>query len=132
MKKTFVIFGLALMVAACNSNSNKSASDSTATTPATTTAPATAASAAADTAGLALIKKNDCLTCHKVDQKVVGPAYQDVANKYTSSPAVIDTLANKVIKGGSGNWGSIAMSPHPALSETDAQEMIKYILSLKK
>ena len=133
MKKTFVIFGLALMVAACNSNSNKGASDSTATTPAaTTSAPATGSSAAADTAGLALIKKNDCLTCHKVDQKVVGPAYQDVAKKYTASPAVIDTLANKVIKGGSGNWGSIAMSPHPALSETDAQEMIKYILSLKK
>lgn len=131
MKKTFVIFGLALMAAACNSNSNKSASDSTATNPATTTAPATA-SAGADTAGLALIKKNDCLTCHKVDQKVIGPAYQDVANKYTSSPAVIDTLANKVIKGGSGNWGAVAMSPHPNLSQSDAQEMVKYILSLKK
>jgi len=132
MKKTFVIFGLALVVAACNSNSKKSASDSTATTPAATSTPATTSSAAADTAGLALIKKNDCLTCHKVDQKVIGPAYQDVANKYTSSPAVIDTLANKVIKGGSGNWGTVAMSPHPALSEADAQEMIKYILSLKK
>ena len=129
MKKTFVIFGLALVVAACNSNSNKSAGDSTATTTAATS-PATSASA--DTAGLALIKKNDCLTCHKVDQKVIGPAYQDVANKYTSSPAVIDTLANKVIKGGSGNWGAIAMSPHPSLSEADAQEMVKYILSLKK
>lgn len=129
MKKTFIIFGLALMAAACNSNSNKSASDSTATTPAATS---TSTSAAADTAGLALIKKNDCLTCHKVDQKVIGPAYQDVANKYSSSPAVIDTLANKVIKGGSGNWGSIAMSPHPTLSEADAQEMVKYILSLKK
>lgn len=129
MKKTFIIFGLALVMAACNSNSNKSASDSTATTPAATS---TATSASADTAGLALIKKNDCLTCHKVDQKVIGPAYQDVANKYTSSPAVIDTLANKVIKGGSGNWGTIAMSPHPSLSEADAQEMVKYILSLKK
>ena len=129
MKKTFVIFGLALVVAACNSNSNKSAGDSTATTTAATS-PATSASA--DTAGLALIKKNDCLTCHKVDQKVIGPAYQDVANKYTSSPAVIDTLANKVIKGGSGNWGAIAMSPHPSLSEADAQEMVKYILSLNK
>ncbi len=129
MKKTFVIFGLALVVAACNSNSNKSAGDSTATTTAATS-PATSVSA--DTVGLALIKKNDCLTCHKVDQKVIGPAYQDVANKYTSSPAVIDTLANKVIKGGSGNWGAIAMSPHPSLSEADAQEMVKYILSLKK
>jgi cytochrome c len=132
MKKTFVIFGLALLVAACNSNSNKSASDTTATTPSATSTPATTASATADTAGLALIEKNDCLTCHKVDQKIVGPAYQDVANKYTSSPAVIDTLANKVIKGGSGNWGTIAMSPHPSLSEADAQEMVKYILSLKK
>jgi len=62
----------------------------------------------------------------------VGPAYQDVANKYTASPAVIDTLANKVIKGGSGHWGDVPMSPHPALAMDDAREMVKYILSLKK
>src|ERR1700754_4098924 len=132
MKKTLVILGLALAVAACNSNNNKSATDtSTTTTTTTTTSTTKSSSTAVDTTGLALIKKNDCLTCHKVDQKVVGPAYQDVANKYTASDAVIDTLANKIIKGGSGNWGTIAMSPHPSLASDDAKEMVKYILSLK-
>ncbi len=131
MKKTLIIFGLAaLAVSACNSNSTKSATDSTTTT--TTTSTTKSSSTAVDTAGLALIKKNDCLTCHKIDEKVIGPAYQDVANKYTASEAVIDTLANKIIKGGSGNWGTVAMSPHAALSTDDAKEMVKYILSLKK
>lgn len=133
MKKTLIIFGIALTFAACNGNGNKNAADtSTTTTTTTTTSTTKSSSTAVDTAGLALIKKNDCLTCHKVDQKVIGPAYQDVANKYTASDAVIDTLANKVIKGGSGNWGTVAMSPHPALAESDAKEMVKYILSLKK
>lgn len=133
MKKTLVIFGLALAVSACNSNSNKSATDTSSTTTTTTTTATTkSSSTTVDTAGLALIKKSDCLTCHKMDQKVIGPAYQDVANKYTASDAVIDTLANKIIKGGSGNWGTIAMSPHATLSTGDAKEMVKYILSLKK
>jgi len=132
MKKIFIILGLALTVAACNSNSNKGTSDTTVTTSSTTSATTHSTTLVADTAGLALIKKNDCLTCHKVDQKVIGPAYVDVANKYTASDAVIDTLANKVIKGGSGNWGQVPMSAHPDLSMTDAREMIKYILSLKK
>jgi cytochrome c len=133
MKKTLLIFGVALTMAACSSNSNKGTSDTTVTTTTTTTATSSNSSTAvADTLGAALIKKNDCLTCHKIDQKIVGPAYIDVANKYTASEAVIDTLANKVIKGGAGNWGQVAMSPHPTLSTTDAKEMIKYILSLKK
>jgi len=125
MKKSLLIFGLALALGACNSNKPANSSDSTTTTTTSTTS-------VTDTAGMALIAKNDCLTCHKIDQKIIGPAYIDVANKYTSSPAVIDTLAMKVIKGGSGNWGTAAMLPHPNLSMGDAREMVQYILSLKK
>jgi len=132
MKKVFLIFGLALAISACNSNSKKSTGDTTVTTTTTTSSTTSTSTTVPDTLGAALIKKNDCLTCHKLDQKVIGPAYVDVANKYTASPAIIDTLANKVIKGGSGNWGSINMSPHASLSMTDAREMVKYILSLKK
>ena len=134
MKKSFIIFGLALAISACGNNktSNSSGTDSTVTTTTSTSTSQNTSVAVKDTLGAALIQKNDCLTCHKLDQKVIGPAYDDVANKYTSSPAVIDTLANKIIKGGSGNWGNIAMSPHPNLSITDAQHMVKYILSLKK
>ena len=134
MKKSFIIFGLALAISACGNNkqSNGSSTDTTVTTTTTTSSSQSTSVAVKDTLGAALIQKNDCLTCHKLDQKIIGPAYTDVANKYTESPAVIDTLANKIIKRGSGNWGNIAMSPHPNLSVTDAQEMVKYILSLKK
>jgi cytochrome c len=134
MKRSFIILGLALAVSACGNNksNNASGTDTSVTTTTITSTTKSTSVAVKDTLGAALIEKNDCLTCHKLDQKVIGPAYTDVANKYTASPAVIDTLANKIIKGGSGNWGNIAMSPHPSLSMTDAQEMVKYILSLKK
>ena len=79
--------------------------------------------------GLALIAKNDCLTCHKVSEKLVGPAYRDVANKYSS--ADLSMLADKVMKGGSGVWGQVPMAPHAALSKEDAEQIVKYILLLK-
>lgn len=84
------------------------------------------------TKGKNLIAKSDCLACHKDDAKLVGPAYVDVANKYEASDANITKLADKIIKGGAGVWGQIPMSPHPTLSQADAKEMVKYILSLKK
>jgi cytochrome c len=84
-------------------------------------------------AGLALVGKSDCLTCHKIDEKVTGPAYRDVANKYASMPdTIIKHLAGKIISGGNGVWGEIMMTPHPAVSEADAEAMVKYILLLKK
>ena len=82
--------------------------------------------------GLELVGKSDCFTCHKVDEKFVGPAYQAVAERYTLSDAVLDTLSNKVIKGGSGRWGVVAMPAHPKLSKEDAKTMVTYVLSLKK
>jgi cytochrome c len=84
-------------------------------------------------AGLALISKSDCLTCHKVDEKITGPSYRDVANKYASYPdTIVSHLAGKVRKGGNGVWGEIMMLPHSALSQEDAETMVKYILLLKK
>lgn len=82
--------------------------------------------------GLELIGKSDCLTCHKVKEKNIGPAYQDVANKYENTEENVALLASKVIKGGSGVWGAIPMTPHPQISEDDAKQMIKYVLLLKK
>ena len=80
--------------------------------------------------GADLIEKSDCLSCHKINEKVVGPSYEDVAAKYTV--ADIDMLATTIIKGGSGHWGEIPMTPHPDLPLDDAKEMAKYIMSLKK
>ena len=69
------------------------------------------------------------MSCHKVDAKLVGPSYQDVAAKYTD--ADIDHLAGKIIEGGKGVWGDIPMTPHAGLSQDNAKLMVKYILSLK-
>jgi len=80
--------------------------------------------------GKALIEGADCLACHQVDTKLVGPAYQDVAAKY--SDADIDHLTTKIIEGGKGVWGEIPMTAHAGMSKENAQKMVRYILSLKK
>ena len=81
--------------------------------------------------GLALIAASDCLTCHKVDEKIIGPTYRDVANKYENTEANVKMLAGKIINGGKGVWGEIPMTAHPQISKQDAEEMVSYILSLK-
>jgi cytochrome c len=80
--------------------------------------------------GLALIESSDCLTCHKMDAKLVGPSYQEVADKYTDGD--LDMLANKIIEGGKGSWGEIPMSAHTGMSKDNAKKMVAYILTLKK
>lgn len=82
--------------------------------------------------GLELVGKSDCLTCHKVSEKNIGPAYKDVAAKYENTDENVKMLAAKIIKGGQGVWGAIPMTPHTSLSEADAEQMVKYILLLKK
>jgi cytochrome c len=81
--------------------------------------------------GLALIGKSDCLTCHKIDEASTGPAYRDVANKYPNDDNTITTLSEKIIKGGTGNWGQVPMVGHPLLSSDDAKQIVKYIMLLK-
>jgi cytochrome c len=135
MKKVFIILGICSVLAACGGNSKSGSADTTATTsatPAATTTPAAPRDIDTTNAGGKLIAKSDCLTCHKIDTKVIGPPYADVAAKYPATGANIDTLANKVIKGGKGNWGDVPMAAHPSISVGDAKEMVKYILSLKK
>jgi len=81
--------------------------------------------------GLSLVANNGCLTCHKIDEKMTGPSYRDIATKYADAPNdVITALANTIIKGGSGNWGNVPMTPHPSLSQDDAEAMVRYILEL--
>jgi cytochrome c len=83
--------------------------------------------------GLELASKSDCFTCHQVEDKLTGPSYRDVANKYAGMPdTIVAHLAGKIISGGSGVWGQIIMTPHPALSEADAEAIVRYVLLLKK
>ncbi len=80
--------------------------------------------------GKALIAKLDCLACHKIDTKLVGPAYTAVAEKYPQDQNSVDLLSQKVINGGSGVWGPVPMAPHPAITLADANKIVKYILTL--
>lgn len=83
--------------------------------------------------GLGLVAKSDCMTCHKIDDKLIGPSYKDIAVKYKDAPNdVVTALAKKIIEGGVGNWGNVPMTPHPAISQEDAETMVRYILLLNK
>ncbi len=83
--------------------------------------------------GLALVAQNDCLTCHKINEPFTGPSYSQVAEKYAGADAAkIKEIAEKIIKGGTGVWGSALMTPHASLAQEDAEAMVKYILLLKK
>lgn len=83
--------------------------------------------------GLEIASKSDCFTCHQIEEKLTGPSYREVANKYAAMPdTIVSHLAGKIINGGSGVWGEIQMTPHPTLSQADAEAVVKYILLLKK
>jgi len=80
--------------------------------------------------GEALVKANDCKTCHHPLNKIIGPAHIEVAKKYEFTKANVEMLAQKIIKGGTGVWGQVPMNPHPDVSQSDAEKMARYVLSL--
>lgn len=129
MRKILYTLSAAILFVACGGGATKKE----ATNETTTTAPENKLSDNPDySKGLALVAGSDCLTCHKIAEKNIGPAYQDVAAKYENTDENIEMLAGKIIKGGSGNWGAIPMTAHAQLSQDDAEAMVKYILLLKK
>ena len=77
----------------------------------------------------ALAKSKGCLGCHAIDKKVVGPAYKDVAQKYAGQN-VVDQLSEKVMKGGGGVWGGMAMPPN-AVTPEEAKKLVEWVLSQK-
>ncbi|QBJ77941.1 MULTISPECIES: c-type cytochrome [Aquitalea] len=82
-------------------------------------------------ANLALAQKNNCLSCHAVDHKVVGPAYKDVAKKYAGDKGAEAKLIAKVKAGGAGVWGPVPMPPNAQVSDADVKTLVKWILSQK-
>ena len=82
------------------------------------------------TRGKTLIGRSDCGTCHAEDRLVNGPAYQSIAERYRKNDFAVRDLTRKIIKGGAGNWGQVVMSAHPQITEEDAGEMLRWILSL--
>lgn len=81
-------------------------------------------------AGKRMIEEGTCRSCHALDQKSVGPSYLDIAKRYHRERNAVMYLAEKIIKGGAGNWGNKGMAAHPQLSLDQAAEMVRYILSL--
>ncbi len=81
--------------------------------------------------GMDLAKAKNCLACHAVSTKLVGPAYKDVAAKYAGQKDAEAKLITKVIKGGSGTWGAIPMPANPQVTEAEAKTLVKWVLAQK-
>ena len=80
-------------------------------------------------ANMELAKKSNCMACHAVDKKMVGPAYLDVAKKYAGDKEAAKALAAKMNAGSKGVWGQIPMPPNPNLKDADAEALAKWILA---
>ena len=79
----------------------------------------------------ALATAKNCMACHAVDKKLVGPAYKDVAAKYAGQPGAVDKLAAKIQKGGSGVWGPVPMPANTQVNEAEAKKLAAWVLTLK-
>lgn len=78
-----------------------------------------------------LFKKSNCMACHAIDQKRLGPSMKEVAVKYNGEASAVDVLAKKIRAGGGGVWGQMAMPEQPQVSEADAKTLAEFILSIK-
>lgn len=78
-----------------------------------------------------LAKAKNCMACHQVQSKLVGPAFKDVGAKYAGQKDAETKLIGKVLKGGSGVWGAVAMPANPQVSEAEARTLVKWILAQK-
>jgi len=91
-------------------------------------------SALASTGAMAnadLAKAKNCMACHAVATKVLGPAFKDVAAKYAGQKDAEDKLVGKVLKGGSGVWGTMPMPANPQVSEAEARTLVKWVMAQK-
>ncbi|MBX3654409.1 MAG: c-type cytochrome [Ramlibacter sp.] len=91
----------------------------------------TVTAAAPAFADLALATSKNCMACHAVDKKLVGPAYKDVAAKYAGDKGAVDKLAAKILKGGSGVWGPVPMPANAQVNEAEAKKLAAWVLTLK-
>ena len=79
----------------------------------------------------ALATAKNCMACHAVDKKLVGPAFKDVAAKYKGDKSAADKLAAKVIKGGAGVWGPVPMPANPQVNDAEAKKLVAWVLAAK-
>jgi cytochrome c len=127
MKTIFSIFAIALILTACGSKKTETDKEDFGAPDESSKTEAGGGDAIAQ--GEALVNASDCKTCHSKDNKIVGPSHTDVAKKYDFTEANVKMLANKIITGGSGNWGDLPMTAHD-IPMADAEKMARYVLSL--
>lgn len=82
-------------------------------------------------ADLQLATAKNCMACHAIDKKLVGPAYKDVAAKYAGQKDAADKLAAKVMKGGAGVWGPVPMPANTQVTPDEAKKLVAWVLTLK-
>ncbi len=124
MKKTLLAGALSLMMFSCSKKEN------TAEVASSSETESVSEPAKSNLSGDQIIETLDCSGCHSVNERMIGPSYQEIANKYSEKD--IELLASKIIEGGSGVWGGVPMAAHPQVSKEDAKKMVEYILSQKK
>lgn len=78
-----------------------------------------------------LFKKSNCMACHAIDQRRLGPSMKEVAAKYSGDASAVDMLAKKIRAGGGGVWGQMAMPPQLQVTEADAKTLAEYIMTIK-
>ena len=78
-----------------------------------------------------LAQKKNCMACHALDKKLVGPAYKDVAAKYAGQKDIVAKLAEKVQKGGTGVWGQVPMPANPQVTAEEAKTLVAWVLTIK-
>ncbi len=131
MKKVFIIITSLLIITSCGDSSTETKETDKKSEDIVAAAPAVETKDPEVEKGLGLVAKSDCFTCHKLTEASIGPAYSVIAAKYQGQANIIDSLAQKIIKGGSGVWGTVPMTPHPQLSNEDAKTMAHYVMSIK-
>lgn len=124
MKNILLAGALGLLMLSCSKKENTTEVASSSET-ATVSEPAKA-----NLSGDQIMETLDCSGCHSVNERMIGPSYQEIAGKYTEKDT--ELLASKIIEGGSGVWGGVPMAAHPQVSKEDAKKMVEYILSQKK
>lgn len=82
-------------------------------------------------ADLALAQQRNCMSCHAIDKKVVGPAFKDIAARYANDKGAADRLATKIVKGGGGSWGVVAMPANAQVTPEEAKKLATWVLSQK-
>ena len=127
MKKTFCMIAMLGLLAACGGGGEKKEETKKEETPAVTDV----TSNQDYQKGVEIVAQSDCFTCHKIDEKNIGPAWREVANKYAGQDTAVKYLASKIINGGAGVWGQVPMAAHPTFTQEQAETVAKYVLLLK-